>query len=97
MTASDIRDDGADLPVRPPKPFYLRRKAQRRVLPWLVIIAMFLLWELAVWVFRIEQFVLPAPSAVFGAMWQYRWPLLDNSWQTFMTTAIGFCSPSYSA
>ena len=85
MTASDI-----DLPVRPPKPFYLRRRTQRLVLPWLVIIAMFLLWELFVHVFRIEQFVLPAPSAVFESMWQWRWPLLENSWQTFMTTAIGF-------
>ncbi len=90
MITGDITDDGADLPVRPPKPFYRRRKTQRRILPWLVIIAMFLVWELAVWVFRIEQFVLPAPSAVFAAMWEYRWPLLDNSWQTFMTTAIGF-------
>jgi NitT/TauT family transport system permease protein len=85
VTASDI-----DLPVRPPKPFYLRRRTQRLVLPWLVIIAMFLLWELFVHVFRIEQFVLPAPSAVFESMWQWRWPLLENSWQTFMTTAIGF-------
>jgi NitT/TauT family transport system permease protein len=87
VSTSDAIDD---LPVRPPKPFYLRRRTQRLVLPWLVILAMFLLWELFVHVFRIEQFVLPAPSAVFEAMWQYRWPLLDNSWQTFMTTAIGF-------
>jgi NitT/TauT family transport system permease protein len=90
VSTSDIADAAEDLPVRPPKPFYRRRRSQRLILPWLVIIAMFLVWELAVWVFRLEPFVLPAPSAVFDAMWQYRWPLLDNSWQTFMTTAIGF-------
>jgi NitT/TauT family transport system permease protein len=87
MSTGDVSEE---LPARPPKPFYLRRKTQRRILPWLVIIAMFLVWELAVWVFRIEPFVLPAPSAVFAAMWEYRWPLLENSWQTFMTTALGF-------
>jgi NitT/TauT family transport system permease protein len=85
VTTGDI-----DLPVRPPKPFYLRRRTQRLVLPWLVILAMFLLWELFVHLFGIEQFVLPAPSAVFESMWQWRWPLLENSWQTFMTTAVGF-------
>ena len=79
-----------DLPVRRQKPFYRRRKIQRQVLPWLVIIAMFVVWEAAVHVFRIEQFVLPAPSAIFQSMWQWRVSILENSWQTFMTTAIGF-------
>jgi len=40
--------------------------------------------------FAIEQFVLPAPSAVFAAGWEWRWPILENSWQTFMTTVVGF-------
>lgn len=68
----------------------IRRRTMRRILPWLVIIALFAFWELAVWVFDIEQFVLPAPSAIFAAGWEWRWILLDNAWQTFVTTAIGF-------
>ncbi len=40
--------------------------------------------------FEIEQFVLPAPSAIFASGWQWREPILVNAWQTFMTTAIGF-------
>src|SRR5437660_6471442 len=68
----------------------MRRQTQRRVLPWVVIVALFVLWELVVRMFDIEQFVLPAPSAIFASGWQWRWPILDNAWQTFMTTAIGF-------
>jgi NitT/TauT family transport system permease protein len=34
--------------------------------------------------------VLPAPSAIFASGWQWRWPILDNAWQTFFTTLIGF-------
>ena len=68
----------------------MRRKMQRRVLPWLVIVLLFVLWELVVGAFAIEQFVLPAPSAIFASGWQWRGPILDNSWQTFMTTAVGF-------
>ena len=69
---------------------YLRNKTFRAILPWAVIAGLFLLWEFVVYVFAIEQFVLPAPSAIFAAGWQWHWPILDNAWQTFMTTAIGF-------
>jgi NitT/TauT family transport system permease protein len=78
------------LPLKPRKRPLLRRKALRRVLPCLVIVAIFLLWELVVRAFQIEQFILPAPSDVFASGWEWRWPILDNSWQTLMTTVIGF-------
>ena len=77
-------------PARPRKPFLLRRKTLRHILPWVVVIAVFVVWELAVRAFQIEQFVLPAPSAIFASGWQWRWSILDNSWQTFVTTAVGF-------
>ena len=60
VSASGLVDDA---PRRRRKPFLLRRKVQRRVLPWVVIILLFVLWEIVVRVFGIEQFLLPAPSA----------------------------------
>jgi NitT/TauT family transport system permease protein len=77
-------------PSRPHKRLFLRRKLVRCALPWVVIMTIFLLWEIVVRVFDIEQFVLPAPSAVFASGWEWRWPILDNSWQTLMTTVVGF-------
>ncbi len=77
-------------PARPRKRPFLRRKAVRRALPWIVIVAIFALWEIVVRAFGIEQFVLPAPSAVFASGWEWRGPILENSWQTLMTTVIGF-------
>jgi NitT/TauT family transport system permease protein len=77
-------------PSRPHKRLFLRRKLVGRALPWVVIMTIFLLWEIVVRVFDIEQFVLPAPSAVFASGWEWRWPILDNSWQTLMTTLVGF-------
>lgn len=67
-----------------------RRKLAHKVSPILVIIGSFLVWEAAVWIFKIEPFVLPAPSAIFAAGWEWRGPILDASWQTFLTTFIGF-------
>ncbi len=87
MVVNDLIDDP---PLRRRKSFLRRRSTQRRVLPWLVIILLFVIWELVVRLAQIEPFVLPAPSAIFAAGWQWRWPILDNAWQTFMTTAIGF-------
>jgi NitT/TauT family transport system permease protein len=72
------------------KPPLLQRKAVRRALPWIVIVGIFVIWELVVRMFDIEQFVLPAPSAILASGWEWRWQILENAWQTFMTTAIGF-------
>jgi len=84
-----VTDAAADItPARKRRRW--RRKTLRRLLPWIVIVAIFVLWELAVQALRIEPFILPAPSAVFASGWQWRWPILDNAWQTLMTTAVGF-------
>jgi len=84
-----VTDAAADItPARKRRRW--RRKTLRRLLPWIVIVAIFLLWELAVQALRIEPFILPAPSAIFASGWQWRWPILDNAWQTLMTTAVGF-------
>ena len=82
--------EASPLPERRRKPYLLRRRTFRRILPWLVIIGLFVIWEFAVRLFNIEQFVLPSPLAIFESGWKWRWSLLDNAWQTFMTTFVGF-------
>jgi NitT/TauT family transport system permease protein len=79
-----------DLPVLVRRTTFFERKLVRQILPWAVIAGMFLLWELGVRIFHIQQFILPAPSAIFEALWQWRAPILENSWQTLMTTLVGF-------
>jgi NitT/TauT family transport system permease protein len=69
---------------------WLRRRTLERIFPWAVITMFFLLWEIAVRVFSIPRFLLPAPTTIFATLWEYRWPILDNAWQTLMTTSVGF-------
>jgi NitT/TauT family transport system permease protein len=96
MQQPDRQDAGVtivetdDLPVLVRQPKFFDRKIVRQALPWVVIAGMFVLWELCVRIFQIQQFVLPAPSAIFEALWQWRAPILENSWQTLMTTLVGF-------
>jgi NitT/TauT family transport system permease protein len=67
-----------------------RRRRLQRVLPWLVILAAFLIWEAVVRGFGIDPFILPAPSAIGASMAQWWQPLLENAAQTLMTTLAGF-------
>ena len=62
MTTSEISDAP---PKRRRKPWLLRRRTLRKILPWVVIIGLFVFWELAVRIFQIEPFVLPTPTAIF--------------------------------
>jgi NitT/TauT family transport system permease protein len=82
--------DTFELPPLPPRSGFFERKLVRNALPWFVFAAMFVFWELFVRAFGIQQFVLPAPSAIFESLWQWRGPILSNSWQTLMTTLVGF-------
>ena len=61
-----------------------------RLSPWLFTIGIFALWELAVWLFKIDTFILPPPSDTFAAMAQYWRPLMRHSFVTLWTTMAGF-------
>jgi NitT/TauT family transport system permease protein len=84
----------SDIVIPPvPKPRrrkFTRNKSFRRALPWLVVGGIFLIWQLAVIGLHIEPFVLPSPTSIFAAGWQWHTIILENAWQTFFTTAIGF-------
>lgn len=86
MTAAETYD----LPPLTRQKGFFERKAVRKALPWFVIIAIFVFWELFVRIFSIQEFVLPAPTAIFKSLWQWRGVILENSWQTLMTTLVGF-------
>jgi NitT/TauT family transport system permease protein len=58
--------------------------------PWLFTIGIFLFWEAVCRVFKIDKFILPAPSEAFMAMAQYWRPLLRHSLVTLWTTMAGF-------
>jgi NitT/TauT family transport system permease protein len=58
--------------------------------PWLFTVGLFALWEAACRAFKINQFVLPAPSDIFFAMSQSWQPLARHSMMTLWTTMAGF-------
>ena len=63
---------------------------RRVLLPLIVFVALVLLWEVAVPLFRIQQIVLPAPSGIAQTMVQTAGPIAFHARYTLVTTLIGF-------
>lgn len=61
-----------------------------RSAPWVTGIGFFVLWWLAVRLFRIESYVLPSPIDSVAAIYTYRGPLFANALATLYTTLVGF-------
>ena len=53
-------------------------------------LVLFLLWEGVCAAFKVPLTILPAPSDVFAALWEFRAPIASNSWVTLWTTLVGF-------
>lgn len=77
-------------PLKPRRRKFTKNKNFRRALPWFVVAGLFLLWQFLVVALRIEPFVLPSPTSIFAAGWQWHTIILENAWQTLLTTTIGF-------
>jgi NitT/TauT family transport system permease protein len=58
--------------------------------PALFTLVLFVGWEIICRAFGIPVTILPAPSDIFDALWQFRVAIVDNSWVTLWTTLVGF-------
>jgi NitT/TauT family transport system permease protein len=58
--------------------------------PWIFTVGFFVLWEVLCRLLRISSFILPAPSAIFEAIAEYRYQLLFHGAHTLWMTLAGF-------
>lgn len=61
-----------------------------KLAPWIFTAAIFLIWEGACAVFKINTSVLQPPSAAFAAMFKLWKVFLYHSWVTLWVTMVGF-------
>lgn len=69
---------------------FLNSKSATVILPTVATILLLILWELAVLIFKIPAFNLPAPSAIYNSTITNAKPIIENSVQTLITTLAGF-------
>jgi len=65
-------------------------RATERFAPLILLSGLIIVWELACRVLSVSEFVLPMPSAIAGALFEFAGPIFQNAWRTFWTTMIGF-------
>lgn len=69
---------------------FLKSKSASFVLPFVATVVLFLVWELAVIIFKIPPFNLPSPSNIVNSMVTFAPQLFANSMRTLWTTLVGF-------
>jgi len=61
-----------------------------KVAPWALTITLFLVWEVICTGLKIPDYLMPAPSAIWGAGVEYASPIMMHATQTLFTTLAGF-------
>ena len=67
-----------------------RRIVAEYVVPALTLVTALVLWEAATVVFKIPRFIMPAPSAILGEGWEWRYRFIGHTWVTLYETLGGF-------
>jgi NitT/TauT family transport system permease protein len=68
----------------------VRRLLGETLIPAATLLAALLAWEVATWAFRIPRFIMPAPSAILGEGWEWRYRFIGHTWVTLYETLGGF-------
>ena len=67
-----------------------RRLLGETLIPAATLLAALLAWEIATHAFRIPRFIMPAPSAILGEGWEWRYRFIGHTWVTLYETLGGF-------
>jgi NitT/TauT family transport system permease protein len=59
-------------------------------IPWIFVVGLLVVWELACVALHVPVFVLPRPSQVAVSLANQFGPIIDNSWTTLWRTLCGF-------
>jgi NitT/TauT family transport system permease protein len=68
----------------------VRRIAGECIVPTATLLGALVVWEIATRVFHIPRFIMPAPSAILGEGWEWRYRFIGHTWVTLYETLGGF-------
>ena len=65
-------------------------QARQKLKSAVLILSFFLLWEAACWLFKVPEIVLPRPSVIVAALFEFFPGIRPHLVQTMFTTLVGF-------
>jgi len=67
-----------------------RGRVAEYVVPALTLVGVLAIWEAVIRVFKIPNFIMPAPSAILAEGWEWRYRFIGHTWVTLYETLGGF-------
>ena len=58
--------------------------------PWLLLVAVVVLWQVICSAFDVSEFIFPSPARIWNQMVEYRALIAGHAWRTFWVTMAGF-------
>ena len=58
--------------------------------PWLLLVAVIVLWQIICAGFNVSEFIFPSPSRIANQLWEFRGTIAGHAWRTFWVTMVGF-------
>lgn len=58
--------------------------------PWLLLVAVLLLWQVICSAFEVSDFIFPSPWRIWNQFWEFKEVIAGHAWRTFWVTMAGF-------
>ena len=58
--------------------------------PWILLLAILLLWQLICSVFNVSEFIFPSPARIWSQMLEFKGEIAKHAWRTYWVTMAGF-------
>ena len=58
--------------------------------PWILLVAIVLLWQGACTAFDVSEFIFPSPTRIAAQFWEFKTIIAAHAWRTFWVTMTGF-------
>lgn len=65
-------------------------KQLERFAPWLLLVAVVIIWQVVCSGFNVSEFVFPSPLQIFDKTLEFKDEILRHAWRTFWVTMLGF-------
>ncbi|TAK83946.1 MAG: ABC transporter permease [Aquabacterium sp.] len=69
----------------------MNSKSFERWAPWLLLLAVIVLWQVLCTVFKVSEFIFPSPLRIWDQLIEFRGEIAKHAWRTFWVTMLGFC------
>ena len=87
--AAEVAEEAREERSIAPAPRF-NRKHREAAAPWLLLIAILIVWEAICRGFGISEFIFPSPSRIVQQLIEFAPVIAQHAWRTFWVTMIGF-------